>query len=158
MMVKTSILLFYRRLLGNVQIMLQRFIIALFIFNIFLTIAQIVQLLLSCHPTHAIYDPVYQANHPEACGWGTTKQLAMTRLGYYVLMPCHLLIDILILLLPVKMVFRLSLPPAQKIAVRFLFGLGLFACVACAVRLYYVNRMVVYFSRRFPCCSTLLSL
>ena len=149
MMVKTSILLFYRRLLGGVRITLQRVIMALLILNIVLTVAQLLQLLLQCTPTHAVYDPIYQSKHPEACGWGTSRQLSMIRLAYYVLMPSHLLIDVLILLLPMKVVFKLPLPKAQRTAVRALFGLATFACVACAVRLYYVYRMIFHFSRMY---------
>jgi len=148
-MVKTSILLFYRRLLGQVRTTLQRVIMALFISNIALTVAQLLQLLLQCTPTHAVYDPVYQSKHPKACGWGTPKQVAMIRLAYYVLMPSHLLIDVLILLSPMKVVFQLPLPKAQKTAVRALFGLAAFACVACAVRLYYVYRLIFRFSRMY---------
>ena len=148
-MVKTSILLFYRRLLGGVRVTLQRVIMALFILNIVLTVAQLLQLLLQCTPTHAVYDPIYQSKHPGACGWGTPKQLSMSRLTYYVLMPSHLLIDVLILLLPVKVVFQLPLPKPQRTAVRALFGIAAFACAACAVRLYYVYRMVFHFSRMY---------
>ena len=147
-MVKASILLFYKRLLGQARITLQRVIMTLFILNIVLTVAQLLQLLLQCTPTRAVYDPIYQSKHPEACGWGTSRQLSMIRLAYYVLMPSHLLIDVLILLLP-KAVFQLPLPKAQRTAVRALFGLAAFACVACAVRLYYVYRMIFRFSRMY---------
>ena len=149
MVVKTSILLFYRRLFGWVRITLQRVIIALFISNIVLTIAQLLQLLLQCIPTRAAYDPIYQFEHPEACAWGTSRQIFTIRLAYYALMPTHLLIDILILLLPMKVVFQLTLPKAQRTAVRALFGLAAFACIACSVRLYYIYRLIFHFSRMY---------
>ncbi|KAL1592717.1 hypothetical protein SLS60_011133 [Paraconiothyrium brasiliense] len=49
--------------------------------------------------------------------------------------------DLIILLLPQRVIFRLTLSRTRKLSLAFLFAVGIFACITSAVRLYYNVRL-----------------
>lgn len=62
---------------------------------------------------------------------------------YFATSTFHLLMDIWILVLPIKLVLAIPRPPREKVGLYMVFGLGLFSAIASAVRLNYLRLFTI---------------
>ncbi|KAF2011503.1 hypothetical protein BU24DRAFT_466203 [Aaosphaeria arxii CBS 175.79] len=123
--VKISILLFYRRIFfittGYKQVSL-----ALMVLSTAWYIASQVANLLTCQPV----DSFWNRRKPGKCSNFNAMYLGTGTVD--------LLIDVAILVLPIRMAFNLHLPTRTKVAVAGIFSLGGFVVISQIVRLVYV--------------------
>lgn len=114
--IKVSILLFYRRLFGANRRM-QRVVMGLIIFQVAFALASCLTFILICHPVRAWW---ILADHADYCP--TFKQ---TNARYVGLRVVTVVCDIIVVILPMRMVSKLEIPLRQRLALSILFGLGI---------------------------------
>ena len=135
--VKTSVLLFYRRLSVSFT---KTFLIAVWVgiaYNIMLVVGFLLTLLLLCQPISAYwlsFKPSYYAAHNFHCGSEQVTQPLVAIL--------NLIGDFYSTLLPLILVSRLALPRQQKAALYGLFSLGFLVVISGAVRSVYAYQVV----------------
>ena len=135
--VKTSVLLFYRRLSVSFT---KTFIVAVWIgiaYNIMLVVGFLLTLLLLCRPISAYwmsFKPQYYAAHKYHCGSEQVTQPLVAILNLFG--------DFYSTLLPLILVSRLALPKPQKAALYGLFSLGFLVVISGAVRTVYAYQVV----------------
>jgi len=119
--IKLCILLMYRRLFPTRQ-----FKLAVYILGSVLLIWWLSTFLLgvvNCRPIQGFWDPTVAA---------TCINFENYSVGYAVV---NILTDVIILVLPIRVVWNLQLPRGQKVALTFIFLLGSFVCAATLIRL-----------------------
>lgn len=132
---KCSVLFFHRRLTkGSYD---RRWLFATYV-ALFVAVAYslafILMLIFSCSPTNAYwksYNPTYTGKF--TCHTSTSVNAVSGALGA--------LTDLYTVLLPCIMLWNLDTPRRQKIALNFLFSLGLLVAAAGAVRTYYLHKV-----------------
>ena len=135
--VKTSVLLFYRRLSVSFT---KTFLVAVWVgiaYNIMLVLGFLLTLLLLCRPISAYwlsFKPSYYAAHNYHCGSEQVTQPLVAIL--------NLIGDFYSTLLPLILVSRLALPRQQKAALYGLFSLGFLVVISGAVRSVYAYQVV----------------
>jgi hypothetical protein len=135
--IKTSVLLFYRRL--SVQFS-RPFLIATWIgiiYNIGYFVAFAMTLLLLCRPIHSYWDqfsPTWAATHKYHCG---SEQVALPASSAF-----SVLGDLYSTVLPLVLVWHLDLPQRQKVALYALFALGFMAVASGLVRTVLLYRVL----------------
>ncbi|OAP60014.1 hypothetical protein AYL99_05016 [Fonsecaea erecta] len=128
-LIKTSVLLFYRRLSVKFS---RAFLIATWIgiiYNILYFLSFGLTLLLLCNPIHSYWDgfnPLWAATHHFHCG---SESVALPASSAFSVAG-----DLYSTLLPLILVYHLELPRRQKIALYALFALGFMAVAAGLVR------------------------
>ncbi|KAF2267550.1 hypothetical protein CC78DRAFT_576918 [Lojkania enalia] len=86
----------------------------------------------ACNPREKIWDKLMLGGH------------CLNYRGIIVSTACfNILSDVAILLLPVTTVWKLRIPTKKKIAISLLFGTGLLACGASAMRVFFSLRIIV---------------
>ncbi|KAK8234839.1 hypothetical protein IWZ00DRAFT_121561 [Phyllosticta capitalensis] len=135
---KVSILSFYRRLGSEISpryvIVVQAAIVFVVAYMITFTVAFCV----GCRPINAFWrqlDPRWRATNEYKCFDEAADVLAASAVS--------LVQDLLACGLPLLIMWQLSIPRRQKIALSGVFSLGSFLCVVGAIRIYYIYR--VYF-------------
>ncbi|KAI9673654.1 MAG: hypothetical protein M1817_002291 [Caeruleum heppii] len=119
---KTSILLLYMRIFStskSLRYISWSTIVFIFVFYIvgfFMTI-------LACRPQRKIWDPMVE---------GTCHRWAA---GQVVAAAINIATDVLVLVLPLRQVWKLQLPRKQKWGLSAIFAVGSFACVTTIIRL-----------------------
>ncbi|KAH9908545.1 hypothetical protein F4778DRAFT_717585 [Xylariomycetidae sp. FL2044] len=126
---KASILLFYRRVFG-----VSRPYYACLRLVVGYWVAITIAWLAGCRPASYFWE---QFTDPGAEG-----SCMDTSLFYFVNGICAMLIDIAILLVPIPTVYRLQMPPSQKVAVCAIFLLGAFVCIASVIRIITMDALV----------------
>ncbi|KAL3459325.1 hypothetical protein BJX64DRAFT_291302 [Aspergillus heterothallicus] len=91
----------------------------------------LVAMLTACQPLYAYWDTEIAAT--AKCTDEPERTLAFTI--------SNLITDVIILALPVPTLWRVKLPVRERLALIGLMSLGLLACAASAVRLYYAHRI-----------------
>lgn len=135
--IKISILLFYRRLAKGIlpkAFIYATWAIAAFIIAYF--IAALITLFFTCRPFNGFWwriDPFWRLAHPDAC---IDEGLAIVIVG-----SISALHDFLIALLPTVVFARLPMPTRQKIALGAVFGFSFLICLAGVLRIVYVKRV-----------------
>ncbi|OJJ32820.1 hypothetical protein ASPWEDRAFT_594015 [Aspergillus wentii DTO 134E9] len=128
---KLSLLCFCRRLFGNTGKLAFNFHYIILTGTIFLVSACLVGfiliLLLQCRPLKAYWDskPAYHHNCLDGAEFIFTASILNT------------VTDFLCTLIPMTLVWKLHMNLRQKIAVAYVFGLGILINIAGAVRIYY---------------------
>lgn len=125
--IKLSVLLFYRRLFGHNNPTLQAIVRYFILFQIIFAIASIFAFALVCHPIRAWWTVPLRAN---SCP--TFHQMAMISVSLRVVTATC---DIAVLLLPMPLVRRLPFPAKKRFGLAVVFFLGFVACVIAIVRL-----------------------
>jgi hypothetical protein len=113
--IKVSILLFYRRLFGKRK-RLQQIVLGFIAFHILFAVASILTYAFMCWPVSAYWDLEQRTN---SC---PTFKKALTM--YMTLRSVTVTCDIALLLLPMKMVWDLQIPARQRLGLVCLFALG----------------------------------
>ncbi|CAJ2500397.1 Uu.00g032500.m01.CDS01 [Anthostomella pinea] len=126
---KASILLFYRRIFGASWA--YKICMGL-VGGYWISIA--IAWLSGCRPASYFWK---QFTDPTAKGYCMD-----TSLFYFVNGICAMLIDVCILLVPMPTIYKLQMPPGQKLIVCGILLLGSFVCVASMVRIVMMNRLV----------------
>ncbi|KAF2011209.1 hypothetical protein BU24DRAFT_331012, partial [Aaosphaeria arxii CBS 175.79] len=79
--------------------------------------------------------------------WDFTGQVKGTCINanafYHVTSAFHIVMDLWILVLPIKFVLAIPRPPREKLALYFVFGLGFFSMVASIIRLQYLRQFTL---------------
>ncbi|KAL3481373.1 hypothetical protein BJX99DRAFT_253677 [Aspergillus californicus] len=88
-------------------------------------------MLVACRPLNAYWDTTLDAS--AQCSDEQARTLAFTI--------TNLIFDIVVLLLPAPTFWKLQLPIKERLVLIGLMSLGIVACTASAVRLYYANRI-----------------
>ncbi|RAQ67259.1 integral membrane protein [Aspergillus flavus] len=130
--VKISIIVFLQRILGTVP----AFRIVSNCLIVFIALWAVVALLVNifqCHPVQFYYDKTLQGGH---CMHGQTK-------FFQAMGSIALVEDVIILLMPVPIVWRLKITLRQKIAVTIVFSLGGLVCIFSLMRLIEFRNFVV---------------
>ncbi|KAI9793356.1 MAG: hypothetical protein M1816_000248 [Peltula sp. TS41687] len=126
---RSSILLFYRRINPKQGFRLMVWIaLAVTICN---AIAFTFAVIFQCHPIKYNWNRLIPGGH---CVNQTNMYVTGGSIG--------MALDIWTLLIPIPMVWELQMPRRQKVAFTIIFLLGLFTCVASAMRLYYLRKIV----------------
>lgn len=115
--IKLSILLFYRRLVGPINVKMEWAIRILIGFVTLYTVASIFALAFMCVPANSYWD--LEKLHDGDC---PTQHQLMIR--YRTVLGMHVALDFIILVLPMKIVYDLNLPWKQKAGLIVLFGTG----------------------------------
>ena len=130
--IKMSILLFYRRLARHH--FNTKFILALNIVGVIIVlqfIASLVSNLLTCRPVNAFWmaaDPGWDEIHHPVC---------INRAAYIMSFGAiNLILDLVLTIIPIAMIHKIQLPRLQKIALWFLFAIGVIPSVAAILRMY----------------------
>jgi hypothetical protein len=121
-LIKTAILLFYKRTFGIYRYFRYAVYIMLFLTASYLAIC-ILTSLLGCRPISYFWNkdqPGWCFNETQFFRWNGVA---------------NLLLDVLVLLLPLPMIWRLQLTIGKKLALTGIFTLGSFACIASGFRL-----------------------
>lgn len=106
---KVSILLLYLRILAYSYA--RRAALAILAIVIIYSLFAIISTCTVCTPVQSFWDPEVEGHcHPASFMW--------TVIG------CHISTDFLMFLLPMPVVYRMTLPPGQKLGVMLGFGLG----------------------------------
>ncbi|KAK8177679.1 hypothetical protein IWX90DRAFT_377440, partial [Phyllosticta citrichinensis] len=133
---KVSILCFHRRLSGTIS---PRFLFALhaaIAFVIAYMVTFTITLCIGCRPLEAFWrqlDPRWRARYKFECFDEAADILAASAVS--------LLQDIIACVLPLLIMWQLSIPKRQKIALTGVFGLGIFLCLVGAIRIYYIYKL-----------------
>jgi hypothetical protein len=131
---KVSVLLFYRRMVeGTCSRRWKWAVLTAIAFTTAYTIAFVVLLFFNCTPMEAYwkaFDPVYSATVPYTC---LNTDIANVIVGL-----CAGLSDVYAVALPCIITWHYSVPKRQKIALNFVFSLGLVVVAASGVRTYYL--------------------
>ncbi|PTU22020.1 hypothetical protein P175DRAFT_0508898 [Aspergillus ochraceoroseus IBT 24754] len=90
-----------------------------------------IALFLACSPLEAYWD--IGAFQTATCDNEQSRSLSFTI--------TNLITDILIVLIPIRTFWMLKLPTREKLLLTGLMSLGLLACIASAIRIYYAYRM-----------------
>ncbi|KAJ9612608.1 hypothetical protein H2200_004205 [Cladophialophora chaetospira] len=135
--IKVSVLLFYRRLSVKFT---KAFLIATWIgivYNLLYLLAFTLTLLLICRPVEALWNAFSQE-------WAATHNFQCAKEGASIPAAVGLSVlgDFYSTLLPLVLIFGLSLPPRQKLALYSLFALGFLACALGVVRVVILNQML----------------
>ncbi|KKK18899.1 hypothetical protein AOCH_000309 [Aspergillus ochraceoroseus] len=93
--------------------------------------AYFIALFLACSPLEAYWD--IGAFQTATCDNEQSRSLSFTI--------TNLITDILIVLIPIRTFWMLKLPTREKLLLTGLMSLGLLACIASAIRIYYAYRM-----------------
>ncbi|KAF8241724.1 hypothetical protein K440DRAFT_608226 [Wilcoxina mikolae CBS 423.85] len=125
--IKMSILLFYRRLFGVCHPTLQRIVRYFLLFQLAFAAASVITFSCICNPVNAWWELELRVQ-----GCPTFMQTMVLYVG---LRTVTVLCDIIMLLLPIPMVWRLKLPLRQRMGLVGIFSLGLFACGVAIARL-----------------------
>ncbi|KAJ5169215.1 uncharacterized protein N7482_004809 [Penicillium canariense] len=127
-LIKVSILVFYRRIFGRQWGIL---------IGLFLTtgwaLGSMIALLASCDPMAYFWSSTYDPK-----GGHSRYDFYQYYIGNAA---ANVVIDVLILLIPIPVVWRLKLRLTQKLLITSVFFLGVFVCVASIVRLHYLTFM-----------------
>ncbi|KAH8696377.1 hypothetical protein BGW36DRAFT_397944 [Talaromyces proteolyticus] len=91
----------------------------------------LITILVACRPLHAYWDTTLDSS--AECSNEQARTLAFTI--------TNLIFDIIVLILPVPTLWKLQLPIRERLVLIGLMSLGIVACAASAVRLYYANRI-----------------
>ncbi|KAL2846387.1 hypothetical protein BJY01DRAFT_247291 [Aspergillus pseudoustus] len=94
-------------------------------------ISFLVATITACRPLHAYWDLELRAT--AKCTDDPARTLAFT--------VSNLITDVIVLVVPVPTFWRLKLPIRERLALTGLMSLGLLACAASGVRLYYAHRI-----------------
>ncbi|KAL7272301.1 hypothetical protein RUND412_004893 [Rhizina undulata] len=129
--IKISLLLFYRRLTitGPVMHKVIKWMIAT---QVLCGVGTIFGLAFICSPLQGWWNLDVQKSITNCPNYSQTTAI------YITLRTISVLSDIIILLMPVSMVWKLDLPVKQKLGLAGLFTLGMLACVAAILRLTYL--------------------
>ncbi|KAI5847041.1 hypothetical protein DFP73DRAFT_543950 [Morchella snyderi] len=131
--IKLSLLLFYRRLFGPNRL-LQRLVIIFIIFQVIYTVGSTGGLIFICSPVYAWW---YVSLRATKC-----PDFIKTMTIFLSLRAVSVFTDVLVLLLPMKMLWDLKIPVRQKLGLGVVFGLGIMACVTATLRLAYLPRLL----------------
>ncbi|RYP15958.1 hypothetical protein DL765_005398 [Monosporascus sp. GIB2] len=130
MLVKSSLLMFYLRL---DQRTLMRWTVYILMFVIIgYSIASFGLMTFSCYPPATFWDAT--GSTQGKCIEPNTQQTYYDVSGVL-----NVAIDLAIYIVPIPMLWKILIPTSQKIALTFIFGLGLAAVAASCVRLSYVR-------------------
>ncbi|PHH51867.1 hypothetical protein CFIMG_004064RA [Ceratocystis fimbriata CBS 114723] len=122
---KVSIMVLYFRIFPSQK--LRRLVWAVSIFTILFTIASVLATIFQCQPAKAAWDFLVEGK-------------CYTFVNFlYANAAVSLATDILVLAMPMPLLWRLTLPTKQKLAICSLFMLGAFACVAGIVRITFLE-------------------
>ncbi|KAK7545913.1 hypothetical protein IWX49DRAFT_485925, partial [Phyllosticta citricarpa] len=130
---KVSILCFHRRLSDTIS---PRYLVALqaaIAFVIAYMVTFTITLCIGCRPIQAFWkqlDPRWRAKNDFKCFDEAADILAASAVS--------LVQDLLVCGLPLLIMWQLSIPKRQKIALSGIFSLGIFLCIVGAVRIYYI--------------------
>ncbi|GME45538.1 hypothetical protein GTA08_BOTSDO04901 [Neofusicoccum parvum] len=130
--VKISLLLFQRRLFPNAW--LQRITMGLMIFLTLFTISGSFALAFQCQPVKAGWDKTI-----------TDAKCFSTFTVYQITLYQAILIfitDVAILIMPMPLLYKLNMRTGKKIAIIFIFGSGIIACISPAVRFSTLNYLL----------------
>lgn len=106
---KVSILLLYLRILAYSYARRAAFVILGFV--IIYSLFSLISTATVCTPVESFWDPEVEGHcHPGSFMWAVIG--------------CHIGTDFLMFLLPMPVVYRMTLPPGQKLGVMLAFGLG----------------------------------
>jgi len=125
--VKMSILIFYLRLTGRAYLGIRRTIIGMMVFVSVHTVAYVIGFSVVCGPSVHWNSTVHFT--------GTCPNQNVFRNSFIGVSSIHVITDFVILLLPIRIVWRLQVPLSRKFSLAALFGLGLVACIASIMRL-----------------------
>ena len=129
MATKTSVLIFYLRLFKNTQFVLKYWSWALLgvvnLAGIILTFLNIFQ----CSPVSAGWNPYYA---------GKVKCIPLLT-EFICSSPINIITNLCLLFLPIPVLTGMRLPKRQKIAVVFLFSLGIFITIVDVVRIHFLQ-------------------
>jgi hypothetical protein len=131
LLIKLSILLFYRRLTPPTAVRMRRLITATIIFFLVFIFVSCSLIIFSCKPLSASWNldvKILPASH---C-MSLHKLILALSLVYTVG-------DIWMLLLPMPMVWKLQLPKRTKIGIIFIFSLGGIACASSVLKMVYID-------------------
>ncbi|KAH8812852.1 hypothetical protein F5884DRAFT_878858 [Xylogone sp. PMI_703] len=127
--IKLSILFFYLRLVSVEGFFRTAVKVTICILIISAIQAEIVTLT-QCIPFHKIYDAT-----------GTVKGKCINTTAYfYFLASSNVVIDIWILVLPIKTLSNIKRPKREKMILYAVFGAGIFSCISGIVRLYTIGK------------------
>ncbi|KAL9593314.1 MAG: hypothetical protein Q9219_007607 [cf. Caloplaca sp. 3 TL-2023] len=121
--VRISLLILYRRIFNTAAFKTRSLIVGVacviwLIIELFLTIFQ-------CHPVKAAFDPASQFS----------DRCINPQHFYLGVLFSSLALDLIILLLPLNMVWRLQLPLKQRFALSGIFSIGIVVCIASSMRI-----------------------
>ncbi|KAL5628618.1 hypothetical protein BROUX41_002009 [Berkeleyomyces rouxiae] len=124
---KISIMVLYFRIFPSQK--LRRLVWATSIFTILFTVASVLATIFQCQPAKAAWDFLVEGK-------------CYTFVNFlYANAAVSLATDILVLAMPLPLLWRLTLPVRQRLAICSLFMLGAFACVAAIVRMTFLEEV-----------------
>ncbi|KAE8359594.1 hypothetical protein BDV27DRAFT_135822 [Aspergillus caelatus] len=125
--VKISILVFLKRLLGTVKVV-RVGVTCLIVFTMMWAFTELMGNIFQCHPVQYYYDTTLNGH----CMPGQTKLFQTSA--------CLSLVeDVIILLLPMPVVWRLRITVQQKIGLTIVFSLGALVCIFSLLRVIEFN-------------------
>ena len=132
--IKLSILLFYLNLFPTTLTNMRRAIYALIGIFIVYTIVGALVISFICKPVHAFWEL-------ELRGTPRCPSKAEVQKRYFSVLGIHVAGDVIVLMLPIRVVLGLRLPKRQKVILVCIFCAGGLACIASFLRLYYFPRI-----------------
>ncbi|KAG0633165.1 hypothetical protein HOY80DRAFT_1141627 [Tuber brumale] len=132
--IKMSLILFYRRLFGPNRSM-QRVVKGFMIFETIHTLASSIGFIFICTPVHSWWNIFRRA---QDC-----PTLRQTMAIYVGVRAVSVLTDILVVLLPMRLVWGLKVSVGQKIGLATIFGLGVLTCIAAILRLAFLPKLLL---------------
>ncbi|KAL9576777.1 MAG: hypothetical protein Q9212_006826 [Teloschistes hypoglaucus] len=122
-LMKISLLLLYRRIFDTAAFRKRSLILGVACLLWF--VVGTVMTFTLCRPFPAFFDPE---------GWLDGRCMSLR--GYYIgTTASNLILDIVMFLLPVDMIWKLTLRSKQKVALTGIFSIGLLSCIAAAIRI-----------------------
>ncbi|EPE26246.1 hypothetical protein GLAREA_02158 [Glarea lozoyensis ATCC 20868] len=130
---KMSVLAFYLRVFQGQSRRFRHIIFALMALVVVSSATMAFVLIFQCDPVHSFWSRMFGGGKRECLN---PDVLLYTSSGIIVVT------DVTVFILPMKHLWRLSIPNRQKLQVMFLMGLGGLTCVASAFRVYYLSVLV----------------
>jgi hypothetical protein len=130
-LIKLSICLFIRRLLGDTNPIISRVVFGLICFFIFICLLSFFLLFFACSPISAGWDILLRISRPYKC-MDMVKLIRGLNVVYAVG-------DFILVGLPIYVVCKLKLTLTRKIGIGLVLALGGFTCAISIARLFYVQ-------------------
>ncbi|PSN67737.1 hypothetical protein BS50DRAFT_522471 [Corynespora cassiicola Philippines] len=144
MCIKLALLAFYARVFGLLHHdrFFTRGLYACFVICVLLGIGTTIEFIVQCIPAQVFWNRIYLM-FPGGHTDGPTSGYCMDQVSHVTVpVVLDLVTEIMIMILPAKILWNLQLPTRKKVGLAILFGLGIFVCATNIVRIKYYASMI----------------